>query len=224
MKHIIILLAFIAIASNSNAQTVKAITQHGETVVLFENGTWKYEKDINQSEAQTVETPAATPVAPVAAIGAVKIDANKEVTADKVEIYNAVSKKLSRFFGEEKGRVRCSATATNNKGKISLNFEFMMQLGDANRYFGYSTKDRTMTLELSDGTKLTTTFTENIEEKFIEKWNVSYYKASVVLNEQDVDKLIQNNTIRMTIDWKKIEEEYQIDKIDGIKQLLSEVI
>ncbi|MCG8582810.1 MAG: hypothetical protein MI866_23000 [Bacteroidales bacterium] len=228
MRYILLLSVLFAFAFSSNSQTVKAITQHGETVVLYENGTWKYEKDITQSNSTSVtaETPApvTTPVAPAVALGKVEIDASKEVTADKIEICNAVSKKLSRFFGEEKGRVRCSATATNSKGKISLNFEFMMQLGDANRYFGYTTKDRSMTLELTDGSTVTTTFTENIEEKFIEKWNVSYYKASVILSEQDVAKLLQNNTLRMTIDWKKLEEEYQIDDVDGIKTLLKEVI
>ncbi|MCU4156808.1 DUF3157 family protein [Carboxylicivirga sp. A043] len=228
MRYTIILFALLAIAINTNAQTVKAITQHGETVVLFENGTWKYEKDIQQTTPPTTNgaVAAAAPVATTATpeIAHSGINATKEATSEKTEIYNAVSKKLSRFFGEEKGRVRCSATASNNKGTISLNFEFMMQLGDANRYFGYSAKDRTMTLELSDGTSITGTFTEGIEEKFIEKWNVSYYKAGIILSEQDVVKLLQNNTIRMTIDWKKLEEEYQIDNIEGIKQLLIEVI
>lgn len=228
MKYILTLFAIVALATNSNAQTIKAITQHGETVVLYENGTWAYEKDINtstppaSSEAGvSIATPAAVALP---AAKPIDIDTNKEITTEKIELYNAVSKKLSRFFGEEKGRVRCSATATNSKGKISLNFEFMMQLGDANRYFGYTTKDRTMTLELADGSKVTTTFTENLEEKFIEKWNVSYYKASVVLNKEDIVKLLQNNTMRMTVDWKKLEEEYQIDKMDGIKTMLSEVM
>ncbi|WP_430817361.1 hypothetical protein [Carboxylicivirga sp. RSCT41] len=228
MKYILLLAVLLACANSSDSQTVKAITQHGETVVLYENGTWKYEKDVNQSNSTQINTtsPATVtvPVAPAVAVAKVEIDASKDVTAEKIEIYNAVSKKLSHFFGDEKGRVRCSATASNNKGKISLNFEFMMQVGDANRYFGYTTKDRTMTLELTDGSKITTTFTENFEEKFIEKWNVSYYKASVVLSEDDVTKLLQSNTMRMTIDWKKLEEEYQIDKVDGIKSLLNDVI
>ncbi|MBK3519326.1 DUF3157 family protein [Carboxylicivirga marina] len=224
MKNIVFLLTLLTASIATNAQTVKAITQHGETVVLYENGTWKYEKDVQNNATEAVSSSTTPSAPPVVAVAAIEIDANKEATSEKVELCNAVSKKLSRFFGEEKGRVRCSVSATNSKGEISLNFEFMMQIGDANRYFGYSAADRTMKVELSDGSNIQTTFTDNIEEKFIDKWGVSYYKASVKLSQEDAIKLYQNNAIRMVIDWKKLEEEYQIETIDGFKTVLSEVL
>jgi len=227
MKQALLFIALFALTAAASAQTVKAITQHGETVVLFENGTWKYEKEIKAGTS--VETPTAVTLPAVVSAsssnkGHIGIDATKEATSEKVELYNAVSKKLSRFFGEEKGRVRCSATASNNKGEISLNFEFMMPLGDANRYFGYSTLDRKVSFMLSDGSTLNHVFSKNTEEKFIEKWNISYYKASIIISHDDVIKILQNNTLRMTVDWKKVEEEYLIDNVTGLQAILAEVL
>ncbi|MCT4587702.1 MAG: hypothetical protein N4A71_07770 [Carboxylicivirga sp.] len=225
MKHILALTILLtAFSSITSAQVIKAITQHGETVVLYENGTWKYEKDLDKEK--TVVTAPVAPLTPkkAPATASIGIDTTKNISSEKIEIFNAVSKKLSRFFGEEKGRVRCSASASNKKGVISIDFEFMMQVGDANRYFGYSSLDRNMSFQLSDGRTLNNSFTQNIEEKFIEKWNVSYYKCGIVLSKEDVLQLLKNNTMRMTVDWKKTEEEYIIENIEAIKQLLIEVI
>ena len=225
MKHLLFFIAALLMSTAASAQTVKAITQHGETVVLFENGTWKYEKDLDKVNV-TTPTSAPSAVAPVTApaIGNVGIDDSKEATSEKKELFNAVSKKLSRFFGDEKGRVRCSAAATNTKGEISLDFEFMMPIGDANRYFGVTVLGRTVSFQLSDGSVISKTFTTNIEEKFIDKWNVSYYKAGITLNKDDVSKLLRNNALRMTIDWKKVEEEYIFDNVTGLQIMLAEVL
>lgn len=226
MKHLLALTILLSSLSTiASSQTIKAITQHGETVVLYENGTWKYEKDIRSEQATKPEMSSPVQEAIVApSVSNIGIDNTKEASSEKVEVFNAVSKKLSRFFGEEKGRVRCSATATNTKGIISFDFEFMMPVGDANRYFGYSALDRQVTFQLTDGNSISATFTNNIEEKFIEKWNVSYYKAGITLSKEDVMKLLQNNTMRITIDWKKTEEEYIVDDVEALKQILIEVI
>lgn len=221
MRYIFIFIALITITISSKAQTVKAITQHGETVVLYDNGTWKYEKDITTEQSSTVEQ--AQPTKNITK-GALVIDNTKEATSEKIELFNAVSKKLSRFFGEDKGRVRCNATASNNKGEVSLNLEFMMQVGDANRYFGFTAQDRTATIELTDGSKLTYTFNKNIEEKFIEKWSVSFYKVSFDIPEEDIQKLMNNKASRMTVSWKKIDEEYIFDNNSALQVVIADVI
>jgi len=219
MKHTLIFIVLIALNVSASAQHLKAITQHGQTVILFDNGTWQYEDDTKakaSGESIGITTNKAS--------GHIGIDTSKVHTSEKVELFNAVSKKLARFFGEEKGRVRCSATASNNKGEINLNFEFMMPLGDANRYFGYSALDRNVSFMLSDGTTLNQVFSKNTEEKFISKWNVSYYKASMVLSKADIMKILQNNTMRMKVDWKKVEEEYLFDNITALQAMLAEVL
>lgn len=223
MKHLFILIVLLSATVSISAQTVKAITQYGETVVLFENGTWKYEKDL-QTNASTANAMVPAAVASAITTSSITIDNTKEVTSEKIELFNAVSKKLARFFGEEKGKIRCSVSATNNKGEVMINFEFMMPLGDANRYFGYTAADRPLQFTLTDGTVLKNTFTQNIEEKFIEKWNVSYYKASIVLSDEEVNQLIKSNAIRLQVNWKKTDEEYNIDQTEAIRNILSEVI
>lgn len=223
MKYLFILFIFLSATVNISAQTVKAITQFGETVVLFENGTWKYEKDLSTDSSVTSVVPAVVAVAPTVS-STITIDNTKELTSEKTDLFNTVSKKLARFFGEEKGRVHCTVSATNTKGEVCLNFEFMMPVGDANRYFGYTSADRPVSIHLVDGTVINSTFTKNIEEKFIDKWNVSYYKASIILSGEQVNQLIWSDAIRLTVNWKKTEEEYNIEHTKALKNSLSEVI
>ncbi|WP_430809412.1 MULTISPECIES: hypothetical protein [unclassified Carboxylicivirga] len=222
IKYILSFAALISAPLLTSAQTVKAITQYGKTVILYENGTWKYEKDTGTPavSAPTTETKPATESKPRASLS---ISSDKEASSEKMELCNAVSKRLARFFGEEKGRVRCMAAVTNNKGEISINFEFMMPIGDANRYFGYTAMDRPITLSLADGRSVSGTFT-NTEEKFIDKWNVSYYKTQLLLSKDDIVHLMESKAMRMTIDWKKLEEEYQIEDTRAIQQMLLEVL
>lgn len=220
MKHLFILFILFLTTVSSSAQIIKAITQHGETVVLFENGTWKYEKELQDSI-----TSAKTPIpVTVLSLPPTTIDNNKEVTSDKTTLFNAVSNKLARFFGEEKGRIRCSVSATNSKGEIAVNFEFIMPVGDANRYFGDSSADCPISLVLANGTVLNSTFTKNIEEKFDEKWNVSCYKASIVLTTNEVNQLLQSNAVRLSVNWKKTKEDYTIEQPGAIKEILGKII
>ncbi|WP_439184660.1 hypothetical protein [Carboxylicivirga taeanensis] len=223
MKQLSILLILFLTTLTTSAQTIKAITQHGETVVLFENGTWKYEKDL-PADTSSSDYKATVAVRPAVTASALTVDKTREVTSEKTDLFNAVSKRLSRFFGEEKGRVRCAISASNNKGEVSVNFEFMMPVGDANRYFGYTAAERQISLVLADGSVIKSVFSQGIEEKFIEKWNVSYYKASIVLTNEEVNQLLTTNSVRLTVDWKKTEEEYIIDDIEAFKNILSEVI
>jgi len=220
MKHLFILFILFLTTVSSSAQIIKAITQHGETVVLFENGTWKYEKELQDSI-----TSAKTPIpVTVTSLPLITIDNTKEVTSDRTDLFNAVSNKLARFFGEEKGRIRCSVSATNTKGEIAVNFEFIMPVGDADRYFGSTAADCPISLVLANGTVLNSTFTKNIEEKFNEKWNVSGYKASIVLTTDQVNQLLQSNAVRLSVSWKKTQEEYTIEHPEAIKEMLGKII
>ena len=87
MKHLFILFILILVTVSSSSQIIKAITQHGETVVLFENGTWKYEKELQDSIGSAKTSMQATIPSPPK----ITIDNNKEVTSDKIVIFNAVS-------------------------------------------------------------------------------------------------------------------------------------
>ncbi len=224
MKHLILIIAALALLSSAKGQNIKAITQHGETVVLYENGTWKYEKDLQDGSNSQATIVPGTSTPKAATVTTLTIDKSKEVTSDRIELCNAVSKKLSRFFGEEKGRVRCFVTTSNIKGEVLINFEFMIQIGDANRYFGYTAQDRNITLHLTNGQTVTTSFSKNVEEKFIEKWNASYYKASAVIAEEDIYKLLRNPLQKMTVDWKKRAEEYIVDNASGLQLSIAEIL
>ena len=100
----------------------------------------------------------------------------------------------------------------------------MMPVGDANRYFGNSSAECPISLVLANGTVLNSTFTKSIEEKFIENRNMSYYRASIVLTTDEVNQLLQSNAVRLSVKWKKTEEEYNIEQPGAIKEILNKII
>ena len=210
MKKIIYIAFLILIPSLANSQ-VKAITQHGRTVILYDDGTWEYENvDIKYESKEVVPQ--------------FNINTNVNITTGKKEIFNAVSKKLARFFGEEKGKIISSATCTNENGNISLNFEFMLPVGDANRYFGYSLEGRKIILHTDEDVAIESVFTKNSEQKFMDKFNISYYKGTCELSNEDAIKLMKNPVSIITVDWKKTKEEYYLDENSVIQNLLIEAI
>lgn len=214
MKLIITTLLLCFLTLSLSAQ-IKAITQHGKTVILHENGTWEYENDKQEN------TPNHSSVSKITALN---INDSIITTSSKEEIFNSVSKKLSRFFGKEKGKIKCIASCTNNKGEISMNLEFMASIGDANRYFGYSIEGRNITFHLDDGQNITSTLTDNIEQKFIEKWNISFYKGSCVLTKENIIELLNHKVTTITFDWKKTKEQYTVDTPNTIQNIIKQVL
>ena len=211
MKFLLYLAAFVCLPTITFAQ-IKAITETGQSVVLFENGTWQYEKSDTPTTVSTPLTPKK------------RINDTIMATSGNVQLFNDVSKRLAHFFGEEKSKIKCTTQCTNNKGKVSLSFEFLVPVGDANRYFGNSLQERTITLQLGDGKMITTTISENSTQKFIDKWNISYYKGSCVLSSDHIESLLHQPVIRMTVNWKKRVEEYQISTSDVLQKVLTEVL
>lgn len=213
MKYLLILSLFFGLTISLNAQ-IKAITQTGKTVVLYDDGTWKYESGPTAKSNTLITEPAST---------AVTINEEIVASSGSIQIFDDVSKKLARFFGEEKGKIKCLAKCTNNKGKVSLSFELLVPVGDANRYFGYSLQDRNITIQLEDGTSITTIISENATQKFIDKYNVSYFEGTCILTKEQSLQLLKTPAVQMSIDWKKTEETYQLTNRSVMRELMSEV-
>ena len=216
MKYTLILTLFLGLSISSMAQT-KAITQTGKTVLLFDDGTWKYEHA--EQNISSVATEENTDI-----VHAPLVNDTIIATSSKLDIFSEVSPRLKKFFGAEKSKINCTAEWHNDMGKVSLKLVFLVPIGDANRYFGHTLQDCLITLHYTNNEHSTFTISKDITQKFIEKWNVSYYEGAFSLDEEQINKLLKHPNVKMTVNWKKRTEEYEIKNSTILKKGLIEVL
>ena len=99
MKKLILFSLSIVCFMLTTAQE-RAITQSGKNVVLFDNGTWQLE--IAAPQTRIVK------------------DTILRKT-ENTELFYSVSSKLSRFFGDEKGRIKCNFICSSQNRITSYN-------------------------------------------------------------------------------------------------------
>ncbi|GET34700.1 hypothetical protein PbJCM13498_35630 [Prolixibacter bellariivorans] len=194
---------------------IRATTASGNKVLLFPNGTWKYDegqlvKDTLPNSATQSQTAVAPVVTTAPASWSMKIDSSRVDSTMKEQIIDVSSPRLARFFGEEKGRMRCSAECVNEKGVISIRLEWAAAVGDANRYFGFMRDLKDVTFLLANGQELKFQYNPGFKEHFFSNYNISYYNGSVTLTKNDIGSLLSSPVVRIDMDWKKAPEEYEV--------------
>lgn len=212
--YVIAFLLMLLMAGKVSAQ-IRATTASGNKVLLYPNGTWKYDEGqvVNDSlPGPTAQSPASVvPVAtPAPASWAMKIDSSRVDSTLKEQIINVASPQLARFFGQDKGRMRCSAGCINDKGVISIRLEWAAAVGDANRYFGYMKDVKGVSFQLANGQELKFQYNPDFKEHFFNDYNISYYSGSITLTKNDIGSLLSSPVVRIDVDWKKAPEEYEV--------------
>lgn len=207
-----ILLAFLLAATQLTFAQIRATTESGNKVLLFDDGTWKYE------EKKVTQTTPATPVTAVPAVvtpvvkSEVKVDATKEVETELTETFYTQSQRLVRFFGEERGKVRCKMSCKNNLGEISLRYSWDFQVGDGTRYFGYLKEGTKITIHLQDRQKLELYSAADGNVKAMEKYNLTNISGETkALTQEQLAALMAQPVEKIEVDWKKKPEEYRME-------------
>lgn len=214
MKKLLLLFIFIAGYSQINAQ-IKATTETGNTVILYPNGTWKYcEAGIQAPAIKTTE----------ATVTTLDIDTTANTKSEHFELFNDVSPKMAKYFGKEKGKIRCFSTLYNNKGQVQLRFEINVPVGDANRYFGRTLANQTITLTLKNDREIKIVLTKETDVKFIDKWNQSYFIGTGIINRNDLNAILQSPLEKVFIDWMKNPETYEVEDSSALQKALKEIL
>ena len=222
LRSILILLV-VASAQLSLAQ-IRATTEGGNKVLLFEDGTWKYHEN-EIVEVISAEPDAAVAAATVATVAAIEIDNTKEVTTDPENIFFLPSPRLVKFFGEKGGNLRCKMSCSNNKGDVKVRFQFEAPVGDGARYFGWFKEGTLITFTMIDGQKVEMTMADEAEIKQMKKYNYSVLSnASVPLTESQLSILASQPFRKIEVGWKKKSEEYDLDRSNYLMETLPTVL
>ncbi len=179
------------------AQT-EATTKDGKEVTLYDDGTWEFKKEI--SETVKVES--------------TSISENMNAESEIKEIYFCESERLDRFFSSPKNKIRGKAKCIIKNGKPQIEFSWETYLGDGNRYFGYLKSGTMVTLKLKGDNNIQLTLTKDLLTEAREKYNVTIFKGTADVTNEQVALLVKYPIETVTVDWKKKPEEYKVDNTD----------
>ncbi|MCY1723313.1 hypothetical protein OU798_23385 [Prolixibacteraceae bacterium Z1-6] len=208
MRRLFVLVSLIFFTQLSFAQ-VRATTETGNKVILFDNGTWKYEE-----KTVTQETPALT-VVTIPSVPSVAVDSTREIETKPVSYLRLPSPILERYFGEEKGRIHCRLSCSNHLGDIQVNYSWEMPVGDGQRYFGSFKAGSKLTVHLLDGKKVELFAGEDSNVDARPKYNFTAIAGTTQpLSTAQIDALIVQPFRKLEVEWKKKTEVYEIEASD----------
>lgn len=205
MLRTLFLIVFILSFTKLTYGQVRATTESGNKVLLFDNGTWKYEeKFVNTSEISAL---------PAEAITTIEVDSSKIFATDPRDLFYLPSPRLVRFFGEAGGHIRCKLSCSNSLGVVKVHFIWEIPVSDGYRYFGSFKEGSNVTLEMEDGQKVELVMGDENNLRRLDNKNYSVISnASQPLTKTQIAALCSQPFRKMEVGWKKNSEEYDIEQ------------
>lgn len=210
MKNICILLLILICGINQLDAQIKLRTPEGKVVLLFDNGTWKYE-EIKKEVVPKTEIKSEKEIAkPISII-------DKELTSQMV--IKGVSPKLSKF-SKTNNTVKSDFQLISKDGKVKLLTKWKIMDEEGFRFFGYITKKSKMVFGLSNGEKIELCYADDFAPKEYEKYKFTTYTAELELNEKQIRQLQKGYLEKVDMHWSRRMESYDIFNPDYfIKEL-----
>lgn len=192
---ILIFMGLLVLPVTATAQ-IEAITKEGKMVLLYENGTWEF---VTKANAQNVE------------VANVEIKEGLTKESPMEDLYYAESKRLAKYFGPIKGKIKGRAKCMIVDGQPKVFFQWEVGLLDSYRYFGQMKAGKKVMLKTKNNMPIELVLTENIDLEFMEKYNFSIFKGASQLNNEQFIMLMNSAISEMEVDWKKESETYPVN-------------
>uniref|UniRef100_UPI00321694C5 hypothetical protein n=1 Tax=uncultured Draconibacterium sp. TaxID=1573823 RepID=UPI00321694C5 len=205
MFRLIVLVVLLGVAQIGYAQ-VRATTETGNKVILYDNGTWKYEEKTITQETPAEVVPAPRPVSTIV------IDSTRRFITEPVAFLGLPSPILERYFGEEKGRIHCRLSCLNHTGSIRINYIWEIPVGDGHRYFGPFKAGSQITVHLQDGKKVVLFVGEDSTIDARPKYNFTAISGTTrPLTTDQIESLSSQPFRKLEVQWKKKTEIYELE-------------
>jgi len=211
MLRIIFIIVFIPAFTLPSIAQIRATTENGIKVLLFDNGTWQYEEKTDSNSMKSAVT---------ADVVAIDIDTSRSFATEPKDLFYLLSPRFVRFFGESGGNIRCKLSCSNNFGIVKIHFLFEFPVTDGDRYFGLLKEGRKVTFTMEDGQIVALLMGDESYVKRYEKYNYSVISnASQPLDKTEIAALSAQPFRKIEVEWKK-SEEYNL----GISRFLMETL
>ncbi len=214
LRSLFLIVLMLAFTKLSLAQ-VRATTESGNSVLLFDDGTWKYEeKTIDTAENSALTTG-------IVAVATIDVDSSITYATKPKDLFYLPSPRLVRYFGESGGNIRCKMSCSNSLGTIKIHFRWEFPVSDGNRYFGSFKEGSKVTFTMDDGQMVELVMGDESSLKILDKKNYSTISNdSQPLTKAQMAALCAQPFRKIEVGWKKKAEEYDV----GISRFLMDTL
>jgi hypothetical protein len=214
MKNILILaILLLGVISQVDAQ-LKLRTPEGKVVLLFDNGTWKYE-EIKKEILPVIEIKTEKEISKPIVI----LDAELESQT----VIKGISEKLNKFSKTD-NQVKSDFQLVSKDGKVFLKTNWKIMDAEGFRFFGYITKKSKMLFTLSNGENIELQYAADFAPKEYPKYKFTTFTAELELNEEQIRKLQNAYLEKVEMFWSRRTESYAIFNPDYFVKELPKII
>lgn len=220
MKIRILILIFLLSLNFAYSQE-KAITQSGKSVILYEDGTWEYERkfdenkntsnsdlDISKNEQISIVNPEKEQNLVTKSIKK-QFFYNPGFSENKIFL-QGTSKRLDRFFRDPLNQMECVVRFESKDNQILLHFHWRFMNPEISRYLGHVKLQNPLILNLLNNTEIYLFTDEDFQAKENEMYDVSSFNYSIKLDETQIENLIDSPIKKVEMTWSKRNEDYEI--------------
>jgi hypothetical protein len=207
MRYTVFLIFLILTITKLSFAQVRATTESGNKVLLFDNGTWQYEENLLNTAGKSALT------VEVVSVATIKVDSTRSFATEPKDLFYLPSPRLVKFFGESGGHIRCKLSCSNELGIIKVHFIWEFPVSDGDRYFGRLKEGSKVTFMMDDGQKVELVMGDESKIKRYENRNYSViFSTSSPLTKTQIAALSGQPFDEMEVEWKKNPEKYDIEQ------------
>ena len=214
MKNILILTILLLGTINHVDAQLKLRTPEGKVVLLFDNGTWKYE-ETKKAEKPVVQIKSVEEIAKPITI----IDAELESQT----VIKGISEKLNKFSATD-NQVKSEFQLISKDGKVVLKTNWKIMDAEGFRFFGYITRKSKILFSLSNGENVELQYGADFAPNEYPKYKFTTFTAELELNEDQIRKLQNAYLEKVEMYWSRRTESYAIFNPDYFVKELPKII
>lgn len=214
MKNILILSILLLGAISQLDAQLKLRTPEGKVVVLFDNGTWKYE-EIKKVKESVEQIKSAEEIAKPITFINTKLESQT--------VIKGISEKLNKF-SKTNNQVKSEFQLISKDGKVILKTNWKIMDAEGFRFFGYITKKSKMVFTLSNGENIELQYGADFAPKEYPKYKFTTFTAELELNEDQIRKLQNAYLKKMEMFWSRRTESYAVFNPDYFMKELPKII
>lgn len=202
MKHILIIAVLIFCGIYTVGAQMRLKTPKGRVVLLFDNGTWKYEEKIKIEPIKDI-----VPLQSKEEIE--KPILLKEAVLEKQTVIKGESARLAKFK-DEKNTVKCDFQILSKDDKVVLKTDWKILDEEGFRFFGFITKKSKIDLTLSNGQIVSLNYVGDFEPKEYPNYGFTIFKSELTLSEEQIRALQKGYITKSSMQWSRRMEEYKV--------------
>nr|WP_320117944.1 hypothetical protein [uncultured Marinifilum sp.] len=201
MKHLLIVTVILIIGFLEAKAQIRMVTPEGKVVLLFDNGTWKYE----EVKAKTV-LPSARVKSEVEIAKPIVL---KDIELESIVVIKGESAKLAKF-NSKKNTIKCNFQIISKNNKVVLKTEWKILEEEGFRFFGFITKKSKIDLELSNNEIVSLQYAKDFEPKEYPNYGFSIFSAELELSENQIRSLQKGFVKKASMKWSRRLESYTV--------------